>query len=81
MDDITPIVSLLSELVEDSNVPRNVRANFEEILSILGSSDDDSSVKVHEALNILDGISSDVNIESYTRTQVWSVVSMLEKFS
>lgn len=78
MEGITPIVSLLSELMDDSNVPKNVRASFADILNILDSNDD-SSVKVHEALNILDSISNDVNLESFTRTQVWSVVSMLEK--
>lgn len=78
MDEITPIVSLLNELMDDTNVPKNVRASFEDIITILDSNDD-NSVKVHEALNILDSVSNDVNLESFTRTQVWSVVSMLEK--
>ena len=39
----------------------------------------ETQIKVSKALNELEEIADDVNLKSYTRTQVWNVVSALEK--
>mgnify|MGYP001615589042 FL=1 len=72
------VVSSLSEVKEDSTVPRNVRTKIEYVVSTL-KEDTELPIKVNKALNELDQIANDVNLQSYTRTQIWNVMSMLEK--
>jgi len=63
---------------DDSTIPKNVKARLIEIFEIL-ESEGDASVKVDKAIQLLDDINDDTNLQSYTRTQVWSIVSILEK--
>ena len=72
------VMKSLSEIQEDSTVPRNVRAKIESITNTL-KEDTELSIKVNKALNVLDEIANDVNLQAYTRTQIWNVMSMLEK--
>jgi len=74
---IAQVIDLLKELENDSTVPRNVKlqmANAEKALR----DESEISLKVHKALNELDEISDDANMQPYTRTQVWNIVSVLE---
>ena len=68
----------LSELEEDITVPRNIRMKINNTITAL-KENGDLSIKVNKALNELDEITEDTNMQSYTRAQIWNVVSMLEK--
>jgi len=72
------VVSSLSEVREDATVPRNVRTKIESVVSTL-KEDTELPIKINKALNELDELSNDINLQSYTRTQIWNVMSMLEK--
>ena len=72
------VVSSLSEVKEDATVPRNVRTKIEYVVNTL-KEDTELPIKVNKALNELDQIANDVNLQSYTRTQIWNIMSMLEK--
>ena len=72
------VIKSLSEIHEDNTVPRNVRAKIESVVSTL-KEDTELPIKVNKALNELGQITNDVNLQSYTRTQIWNVMSMLEK--
>jgi uncharacterized protein (UPF0147 family) len=37
------------------------------------------SIKVSKALNELEELADDVNLQSYTRSQIWTIISVLEK--
>ena len=76
--DIKGIAAELKELLEDSSIPKNVKENIEKVIKILEDTGE-LSLKVNKALNVLDEISDDINMQSYTRTQIWNIVSMLEK--
>ncbi|HLD86446.1 MAG TPA: UPF0147 family protein [Candidatus Nanoarchaeia archaeon] len=78
LDALTDIISVLNEISLDSNVPRNVRAKMGEIQAMLNSAREDS-VKLHDAMHALDEVSTDANLDSFSRTQVYSLISMLEK--
>ena len=75
---IEEAISLLTELKEDSTVPKNVKAKIENIISVLGKGPD-VSIRVNKAMNELEEVADDSNLQPYSRTQVWNIVSLLEK--
>jgi len=78
ISEVGSVISSLNEIQSDASVPRNVRTKIESIIKTLNENTE-LPIKVNKALNELDGIASDVNIQSYTRTQMWNVMSVLEK--
>ena len=54
------------------------KEKLKEIFKILDS-DGDLSLNVDKAMQVLDDINEDINLKSYTRSQVWNLVSILEK--
>ena len=79
-DQVEDIIDVLTELLEDNTVPKNVKIKIESIINSL-KQDSELSLKVNQALSILDEISDDNNIQPYTRTQIWNIASMLESLS
>jgi uncharacterized protein (UPF0147 family) len=79
MVEINDVVDLLIEIIEDSTTPKNVKEKMNKIMDILKNGDEDS-IKINKALNELDDVASDSNMQQFTRTQIWNVVSLLEKF-
>ncbi len=73
------VIKVLSSLEEDVTVPKNVRENVKKVISVLKGEEKEMSLKVNKALHILEEVSSDMNMEPYTRTQLLNVVSLLEK--
>ncbi len=69
---------VLAELKDDATVPKNVRLKIEKVIEVL-KSNMEISIKVSKVLNELEEIADDVNLQSYTRTQVWDIISTLEK--
>jgi len=76
--DITQIIELLHELSNDRKVPRNVRSVIDDARKELTRKEDNLPTKINTTVSMLDEISNDPNIQSYTRTQIWNLVSMLE---
>ena len=77
-EQIKEIIDVLQDLEEDASVPKNVKDKIKNTIDIL-KEDGDLKLCVNKALHELDEIADDPNLESYTRTQVWNVVSLLEK--
>ena len=75
---IEDAVSLLNELREDATVPRNIKTKIEGIVKVLQEGTE-TSIKVNKALTELEEVADDANLQPYSRTQVWNVVSLLEK--
>ena len=76
--EVDTVITSLSEIMDDSTVPRNVRIKIENIINAL-KEDTELSIKVSKTLNELDEVASDINLQSYTRTQIWNIMSVLEK--
>ena len=74
---IKQIIEALTQLGEDTTVPRNVRSKIESAIKTLNE-DTELSLKIDKAIQYLDDISNDTNIQPYTRTQIWNIVSLLE---
>ena len=80
MKNIDPIVQLLSEIIEDRTVPRNIRAVAEEAKKDLTENSSETwDIRLSSAISVLDEIINDPNMPMHTRTQIWNIVSMLEK--
>ena len=75
---IESIEPVLKELKEDATVPKNVKLKIEKVIGILRKSSE-MTIKVSKALNELEEVADDVNLQSYTRMQVLNVISALEK--
>ncbi|MBS3052491.1 MAG: UPF0147 family protein [Candidatus Aenigmarchaeota archaeon] len=79
MVDVEPIVKILSEIIDDRSVPRNIRTAAESAKkSLIEDMINEWDVKLSSAISVLDEITNDPNMPGYTRTQIWNVVSMLE---
>jgi len=71
------IIDALGDLLQDDSVPKNIVKKIESTIEIL-KREEEFSIKVHKALNELDELADDVNMQPYTRTQIWNIVSALE---
>lgn len=71
------ITNSLIELKEESSLPKNIKEKIDEIVDILNNGN--SSIKINQALDVLEEIANDSNLETYTRTQVLNILSLLEK--
>lgn len=72
------VIQVLNELQEDTTLPRNVKLKLESVLRHL-QGPDEVSIKVNRCLDELEEVVNDVNMQPYTRTQLWNIVTMLEK--
>jgi uncharacterized protein (UPF0147 family) len=71
------VLDALAELEQDSTVPKNVKERITNTIKALNAGCEDS-IKINKALNELEEIADDTNMQPYTRTQIWNVVSLLE---
>lgn len=75
---IDDVNDALNEMINDATVPKNVKIKLNLTLKALSDNNEDISLRINKALNELDELTDDINIESFTRTQLWNIVSMLE---
>ena len=75
--DMESVNKLLDEVNDDRTVPRNIRNMVIEAKSSLNGKQE-IAVRINSAISILDEVANDSNIPTYTRTQIWNIVSMLE---
>jgi uncharacterized protein (UPF0147 family) len=78
--DLQDIIDVLKELESDTTVPRNIKTSVQNTIKAL-TSEGESSIKINKALHELEEVSDDTNMQPYTRTQIWNIVSMLEKIN
>lgn len=72
------IIKALEILEEDNTTPRNIKNIVAEIKKMLNETSE-KSIKVNRIMHELEKVADDINMQSYTRTQIWNIVSMLEK--
>ncbi len=80
MSELDNILMQLEELKNDRRVPKNVRSSIEKTLAELQKADENIDIKLNTSISILDEVSNDTNIQPFTRTQIWNLVSMLEAY-
>ena len=76
--ELDSVINSLNEIKGDITVPRNVRTRIDSIIFTLRE-DLELSIKANKVLNELEEISSDFNLQAYTRAQMWNIISSLER--
>ncbi len=89
--EIKQIVGMLENVMNERGVPRNVRESLDNAAKTLDSSQpfkkglnpktrrkESAKEKISQAISILDESANDPNLATYTRTQIWGIVSLLE---
>lgn len=77
MDALQQAITALQELEQDTTTPKNVKTRIISTLKLL-SENTEVSIKVSKALHELEEITENENVQSYTRTQLFNIVSLLE---
>ena len=69
---------ILTYIMENNTVTRNIRRVAEESKDILSNEDEDVTVRASTVIELLDNISNDPNIPVHARTLIWEILSKLE---
>ncbi len=79
MENISQVIELLSAIEGDNTVPKNVRSKVNQAIAFIKDDGNASfDVLIDRTIQSLDELSNDPNIPTFTRTQIWSVISALE---
>ena len=69
---------MLSAIIDDGTIPRNIRRVADETKTLLQNKDKQLGLRAAEAISKIDEISNDSNMPVHARTRVWELVSNLE---
>jgi uncharacterized protein (UPF0147 family) len=75
---IEQVTMVLSQIGEDSTVPRNIRRAANEAIDALHSDIGSPAVRASNAISRLGDATLDPNCPSHARTRIWNAVSILE---
>jgi uncharacterized protein (UPF0147 family) len=78
-EQLNEVIQCLQEVEHDNTVPKNIKLKVSNTIKVL-SEQDEMGMKINRALNELDELTDDNNIQPFTRTQIYHIVSLLEKF-
>lgn len=81
MADLTEIIQLLGEMKSDDDLPQRVRESIIDMKEILEVEDEDPDIKINTCLEKIEEFGDSCDIDSYSRTKIWSLVSKLEEFN
>ena len=79
LDPLQQVLFALQELHEDEYVPKNVKLKVAQTMELLNQ-EGEISIRKSKALTELEALTEDANVEAYTRSQLFNVVSLLESF-
>lgn len=77
MSEFQLVIEAIQEMMEDSSLPKNVR---EKLILSMQALEDETAVplRASKALQELEDIAEDNNMQPHVRTQIFNVVSLLE---
>ncbi len=79
MENLNELIVLIDELTEDRSLPRNVKDQLKNIKEILSDDSREKNISLNQAKEILAEISEDQNLQTFSRTQIWNISSILEE--
>ena len=69
---------MLSAIIDDSTIPRNIRKGADETRKVLSDDSQALGMRAATALSLVDEVSNDPNMSVHARTRIWELVSQLE---
>ncbi len=77
--EMNEVKTLMEGIMQDTTVPRNIRSIVSDALAKISAQEpSEQGVAIGTAIYLLEDISSDINMPSHTRTEIWTVISQLE---
>ena len=80
-DQLKEVIEVLLQIESDFSIPKNIRSKIKSAISALKENNLSIGVKINKSLQELDALDEESNIPSFTRTQIWHVVSSLERMN
>ena len=77
-EDLQEILDTLENLHGDNAIPKNIRFKIKEAMNILNDNQKNMDLRVDTSIEHLGELSDDPNLPSYSRTEIWGIVSQLE---
>ncbi|MBU0535666.1 MAG: UPF0147 family protein [Nanoarchaeota archaeon] len=77
-DEIKNLIQSIQDVQIDNTMPKNVKDKLNDVIKILNGCADEESIKISKALDKIEEIVDDTNLQPYARTQIWNLASMLE---
>ncbi|MDD3263537.1 MAG: UPF0147 family protein [Candidatus Nanoarchaeia archaeon] len=74
---IEGILEVIKDMTLDNTIPRNVKIKLENVKEQFKTDKEISLIK-DNVLSILEEISDDINLQAFTRTQIWNLISAVE---
>jgi len=71
-------IATLQQVAESTITPRNIRKLVRDAIAMLQDEKTSIAVRAANAISLLDEISQDPNMPSFSRVTIWSAVSTLE---
>lgn len=77
-NELNDVAELMEEVIEDTTVPRNIRRSVDDAKQKIMSKEE-IGLRITSAIYSLDDISNDINMPAHTRTEIWTIISELER--
>tara|TARA_B100001750_G_scaffold63635_1_gene50540 strand:- start:335 stop:607 length:273 start_codon:yes stop_codon:yes gene_type:complete len=71
-------IAILSSISDNPSTPRNIRKLIKDSIDTLKDESLSVGVRAANAISMLEDVSQDPNIPSFSRVTIWSAVSSLE---
>ena len=71
-------IAMLSSISDNPSTPRNIRKLIKDSIDTLKDESLSVGVRAANAISMLEDVSQDPNIPSFSRVTIWSAVSSLE---
>ena len=78
-NELNDVAELMEEVIDDTTVPRNIRKCVDDAKQKIMAKSEETGLRITSAIYILDDISKDINMPSHTRTEIWTIISELER--
>ena len=72
-------ISLIESILKTYTIPKSIKNSLKEILTILNDEKSgEISVRVANAISLLENMTQNHHIQSHIRTNLWQIISTLE---
>lgn len=78
-ENVRQVCSLMDLVIDDRSVPRNIRQKLQDAKERMLNEKENLDVAIASAVYVLDEASNDINVPSHARTDVFNIISELEK--